>query len=251
LKYIQIVTAFNRHGAALTDQQKLEIYTNHVKSYLVEEYIRWFTDVNLDETRFYHYSPMSYDVKLIENSYQTFIKSAAAATGQKKIGNVTATFKDPVSGQDYKIYTDTKEQNYASSAVKRSQRQDDNAKFFDIEMTETMRSYFSRETLLMPFEDIVSRVAYPRKFDRTFSVIFDPDEFIVDVTDIRNGNDNDLKNAVDKMVADGFLLPNAPSITGYQQKNLYRQKEMTQEDVYMDEYFVTIEPYLGTNNYTG
>jgi hypothetical protein len=244
-------TAFGRHGSSLNDQQKLEIYTNHTKSYLVEEYVRWFTDCNIDETRLYHYDPLNPELVQVAKSYKSYVDMVAAASGKKKTGTVAATFKDPVSNQEYKIFTDVDEQSYVSQGVKQSKTQNKNTKIFDLDMTETMKTYFSRETLMLPFEDLVSRVVYPKKFDRTFSIIFDPDDFIVDVTDIRNGTDTALKEAVDKMVDDGYLVANAGVVQGYVQKNLYRQREVTQEDAYMDEYFVTVEPYLGSTNYAG
>lgn len=238
--------AFISHGNLIDTQKKLEIYSNHAKSYLLEEYIKWFTDVDVDETRYYNYEPMKQTIQLIESSYGNFTKAVSAVN--KPTGKVNAKFIDPVSGQTYSIPTQANNQEYSSNALKGSKNSsEENKKVFDLDMTETMMSYLSHETLLMPYESIANRCVYPKKFDRTFSIIFDPDDFIVDVTDIRKGNDQEMKNAIDKLINEKFLVSNAPAISGYQQSNLYRTKEQTQNDVYMNEYFVTVEPYIGSN----
>lgn len=247
--------AFRAHET-LDEQRKTQIYTNHVKSYLIEEYIRWFTDVHVDETRYYNYDPMQQSIKLIEDGYNKFVEilsfskgiatDDAASTSSKS--NVKAIFKS-LSGAAYKVILDASNQDKLSNSVNKAKKQSESTKPFDLEMSETMKSFLSHETLMMPYAQLANRVAYPKKFDRTFSILFDPDDFVVDVTTIRNGNDQQMKDAIEKMIAEGLLISNTNTTSGQKPSNQYKMKQMTQNDVYMNEYFVTIEPYVGSNRY--
>ena len=71
------------------------------------------------------------------------------------------------------------------------------------------------------------RASYPKKFDRCFSVIFDPDDFIVDES-------HSDSSTLDIMKKNGI-------ITGKQ--TAYRHRDTSPGDVSFDQYFTTVEPF--------
>jgi hypothetical protein len=76
------------------------------------------------------------------------------------------------------------------------------------------------------------RISYPKKFDRVFNIIVDPDDFIVDES-------MSTKATLDALVNLGVLVGGSRG----DKKIPYRHRDKLPDDITLDEYFVTVEPY--------
>lgn len=219
------------YGSYLTENQKLEIYTNHSISFLCEEYLRWFTDCRFDETRYHNFSQLTDTLRNVDEQFQKYVDIVGRRQGQRRLTsetsyNVTATFTDPTSGTTFEIPVEK-----TNSSRQSSLSQSESNKKFVIPMNDTLRSYFSNETFLSDNQIYKRRITYPKKFDRVFSLLIDPDDFYVDESITPAQVLQDLKAA-------GVL-------TGGQldRSNSYKNRDTGPDDVTLDEYFVTVEPF--------
>ena len=233
--------AFESHGSILSDDQKVEIYSNHAKSYLAEEYLRWFTDCNLDETRYFHYSKMSNTLHSIEVQYQNYLNTISSNIQQNQTAapanssTVSVQFTDPLSGNKYtfpsKMSNNMKPDNIVSSQNKKIQSSTVNP---TLDLTDSMRSYFLRETLMHDTSVHKRRASYPKKFDRCFSIIFDPDDFIVD-------DSQSDSSTLAVMKQNGIII--GGNFDSSNKKIAYRHRDTSPGDVSFDQYFTTVEPF--------
>jgi len=194
--------AFSSYGNFLTDFERQAIYLNHVYSQLIEEYINWFTGNRVDESRYTRYSGMSEYLNNQVMQYQNYLKT----TGNKF--DLQNLYKQPAN-------IDTQGQD-VEKIVKN--------------LESTVKRYLNNETLFMDLNDYKRKILYPKKFDRIFNVIFDPDFFrIVTFAD---------ENTKNKYVNAGLVSPTDQSLW---------IRNTQQSDIYLEEYWATIEPYDITN----
>jgi len=216
----------------LTEDEKVSMYRNHSTSFLLEEYLRWFTDCSFDESRYNNFGSIDADMSVINNQYGKFVDSATqtslAQAGALPRGNntVIGTFKN-FSNQTIEIPIQ-RPQNSQQQTSASPQR---------IQIGNTIRSYFINETLLLDTSVLKRRMSYPKKFDRVFSLIIDPDDFIVDETMSTQTTLNYLR--ADGIIVGGELI----QVGGLAQTSPYRHRDTTPQDVTLDEYFVTVEPF--------
>jgi len=194
--------AFSSYGNFLTDFERQVIYLNHVYSQLIEEYINWFSGNRVDESRYTHYTGMSDYLNNQVMQFQNYLKT----TGNKF--DLQNLYKQPANvntqGQD------------VEKIVKN--------------LENTVKRYLNNETLLMDLNDYKRKILYPKKFDRVFNVIFDPDFFRI-VTFADEVTKNKYVNA-------GLVSPTDQSLW---------IRNTQQSDIYLEEYWATIEPYDITN----
>jgi len=229
-----------KYGSSLSTSESLEIYENHAKSFLAEEYIRWMTGVSIDETRYYNYEPMSKELSYLNEGYGKFA-SLASTAGGVSAGTNRTTYVDPVTGvtREVPVNGSQQERNAAAAATNQNNLP-------TIDVTSTLISYLHNETFILRPAQILKKAVYPRKFDRTFSIIFDPDDFIIDTSMMEPGKSfAELKPQIDSLKNQKFIIPHAPKSNRDKDKFLYKLRDITPDDVYMDEYFITIEPFLG------
>lgn len=192
------------------------IYSNHATSFLAEEYLRWFTDCRFDETVYYNYvePKKSSNAKDVQS---TQLSNNFAVDGSATVSDVVATYIDPISGQSFTIPIKKNFNSTSKSSTKK----------FEIPINDTMKSFLKTETFLMDPNVLKRRLVYPKKFDRVFHVIVDPDDFLVDTT---YTSQTVLNNAVSSniLTKDG---------------NVYRSRDTTSSDTTFCEYFFSIEPY--------
>lgn len=228
---------------ALPDEQRQEIYANHIKSFLAEEYLRWVTDAKFDETRYYQYSGLTKELTAITNQYQaylTYLNIRNLDNFQPPPGGQqtkTAMFFDPLSKVKYTIPISNVSNDSASSTQPPTQTQFSRPsvqKKIEINMDSTMVSFFQNETILSESNDkfeLRKKCVLPKKFDRVFNIIFDPDDFEVEgVSAIGNVND-----VITEAVNAGLIVKVGD--------DSYKHRDTSFEDVTFDEYFVTVEPY--------
>jgi hypothetical protein len=213
------------YGDYLSDEDKVQMYANHCKSFLSEEYLRWFTDCRFDETRYNNFSKLSGVLSGMEQQFQAYINivtnSVTAQTATTAQNTVTAQFTDPVSGNPLIIPVNPKEGALGSSSKK-----------YVIPMNDTIRTFFMNETFLSDTSIYKRRISYPKKFDRVFNIIVDPDDFIVDES-------MSTKATIDALVNLGVLVGGSLGDI----KIPYRHRDKSPDDITLDEYFVTVEPY--------
>ena len=143
---------------------------------------------------------------------------------------IKARFTDPTSKESFEIPVNSPDSDGMAAGTTTSA----NTKTYTIPMDNTILSFFSNETFVLNIEDIKRRMVYMKKFDRVFNVIFDPDDFYVDTS-------VSPKTSVESLKKLGVLVGGDQ---GSSRKSLsYKNRDTSQEDVTLDEYFVTIEPY--------
>lgn len=224
---------YNVAGNSILNQSdKLSIYSNHVKSFLIEEYLRWLTEAKFEESRYHRYTGLTEELSLVKDQYGAYLtylgrtatnnRAQSAATTNAP---VTATFIDPVSKKEYKIPMNTVSSLNNSTNVNSSNRSN---KTFNLNLDSTMNAFFQNETLLSDVSsELKKRAILPKKFDRVFNILLDPDDFEVDSCSPQI----DLTKAVSMNVLQ-------KTSTG-----VYKHRDTSSSDVTFDEYFVTVEPY--------
>ena len=103
-----------------------------------------------------------------------------------------------------------------------------------LDLTDSMRSYFLRETLMHDTSVHKRRASYPKKFDRCFSIIFDPDDFIVD-------DSQSDSSTLAVMKQNGIII--GGNFDSSNKKIAYRHRDTSPGDVSFDQYFTTVEPF--------
>jgi hypothetical protein len=234
------------YGSYLSDSEKFEIYSNHSISFLTEEYLRWFTDCKFSESRYCRYVPMDQVLTQVEDQYRKYVSIAGSkatsplarrsnTNAPNSAGTLNASYLDPVSGKTFlvPVQNPIKSQTGQANGPNMTQvspqgrRAAAGGNALTIPMDDTVRSYFKSETFFSDPMGFLKRIVYPKKFDRVFNVIIDPDEFYVDMR-------MTSQSAVDALVQNNVLVGKSQN---------YRQRDLGPGDVSLDEYFVTIEPY--------
>jgi hypothetical protein len=241
-KHADYTKAFQGYGDFLTEKERFEVYTNHVKSFLAEEYIRWFTDSNIDETRFHNYGGMFRGIINIEAQYNNYMNSVknAASVNSQTTSPVTSTYKDYLTGKTYQMPIKSIFSNLSPRTTAA------NTKSMTIDLTDTVRSYFTHDTFMNLLDGHQKRVAYPKKFDRVFNVIFDPDDFLIDAAHLKQETlDSLLVSGIIKMSSSPLTVNNniVKNARGQKNTKYYQHRDTTPDDVTFDEYFVTVSPF--------
>ena len=222
---------FSRSFDFLTENEKFELYSNQVISFMLEEYLRWFTDCYFDETRFHNFAQLDHQLTNIDTQYQRFLdtikKNPASPRTLPKQGTISAIFTDQ-NGQQFSH--EVKPPTTTANVQK-----DGNNAGLNIQMDETMTSFFTNETLMMKIDHFKRRALYPKKFDRVFSIIIDPDDFTVDET-------KPPTETLDALKSVGVIIRGTTNIPGKARSPL-KHRDTSPGDITYDEYFVTIEPY--------
>lgn len=233
--YLQAFPA-STYGNSLTEEEKRQIYANHAVSFLSEEYIRWFTDSRFDETRYDNYTQLD-NSSIASEQLVASIPYISARAQLSPAASVTANIIDPTSGQTLNLPVvnspSPASATLRNSVTERLARLDPNS-VIQIDLTETLRSFFSSETFLIRPINFYRKISYPKKFDRVFNMIIDPDDFYIDDTVTKTADIQALKNI--------GILSGGPS--GGVNNNLpYKHRDTLPQDISFDEYFVTVAPY--------
>jgi hypothetical protein len=215
------------YGNFLSESQKLEIYANHSISFLCEEYLRWFTECRFDETRYNNFSKLKSTLSNMENQFLNYSKNVKRSTTSSSSSGalnstVEAIFTDPTSGTKFKV-----------PVYKSRDENSQSKKNFSIPFDETLKSYFLNETFFSDPTLYKKKISYPKKFDRVFSVIIDPDDFYVDESVTP-------KETLDNLKEIGVLAGGDDGTS--RSSKPYKNKDSGPNDVSLDEYFVTVEP---------
>jgi hypothetical protein len=191
-----------------------ETYKNHVNSFLLEEYLRWFTDCSFDEMQYMRYDKIQdQDPDYVREQYNNY---------------------------DFMISTVGDYNNFAAVASMPSRNdapkpviKTDSPASKIVDLTSTLKRYFTNETFFVNSSTLKRQAAYPKKFDRVFTVIVDPDDFEIDTSAVA---EHDLL----ALVKAGTIVSSLNSATGL---TSYRLRDSSQGDPELDDFFVTVEPY--------
>jgi len=189
------------------------IYKNHINSFLLEEYLRWFTDCSFDEMQYHRYDQ-------IKDSDPDFVK-------------------EQYSNYDAMLAKVTDYNNYAATAVLPSSTKPkpviktDSPSAKIVDLTGTLKTYFANETFFLNPWTLRRKAAYPKKFDRVFTVIIDPDDFQIDTTAVTS-------KSLEMLASEGTIVSSHNSATG---ETSYKLRDSTPGDPEFDDYFATVEPY--------
>jgi len=238
----------NKDYDVLSADNKLEIYSNHTKSFLAEEYLKWFTDCNFDETRYSNYAQLTKTLENITSQYLTYIsiigKTAGTVTSGSPAG-VVGTFLDPTSG----LLLDIPLSNSKSSSSQNSS--DITSKKPVLSLDKTLQSFFASETLLLDTDTHERRAVYPKKFDRVFNVILDPDDFVVDESTLPSAAEAETNRAtLVSLETLGIIRVNPDGTKNNNGTPTHTHRDTVKEDISLDEYFVTVEPYDYVQEYS-
>jgi uncharacterized protein YbdZ (MbtH family) len=262
----------------LSDDEKRELAQNHVISYLLELYVKVMTGLNVGEHRF----TLSSIAKLID---PTTVKSLAekflSTVNERSIG--ASSFSKVTNGALFTstmpVYgaPDSSKESIAKSIV------DTNIARPSVDTLATsisginagsaeavvhgMRVIDGMSRMIIPFADpknVLKGILTPKKFDRVFNVIIDPDEFEIDyamttrtphgkrvleqlikqgdVTAVGRVNSSEIKRASDvsmntlvKVIRGGL----DSTVNSYR----YRDRDRGEGDMTFEKYFVSIETY--------
>lgn len=206
-----IRAAFDSNHDFLTDEEKTEILMNHSTSFILENYLKVMSGLNVNELTFNlatedeiellykslsGYGPDFQSVQLVQNDAPSpFIEQVSAITSQNVI---------------------------ASKEVQNALK-------------------------LIPIPDsYIKKLVQPKKFDRVFNIIFDP-EFEVDVEKMNanlSSENSDLKSLVSKSLEDpNRFFKTAETLGIFYLGDKYSDKDKTPNDISFNTYFVTLETH--------
>jgi hypothetical protein len=160
-------------------------------------------------------------------------------TGDTGSNFVAAQFFDPVSGQSFQIPVNKPKFLSRTTTLRNA---NEAQKTYVIPMDKSIRTYFANETLMSDTNLYRRRITYPKKFDRVFTIIVDPDDFVIDNSITSEETLNTLKEL--GVVTGGYNDNN-------ELENPFKLRNTGLGDVSMDEYFVTVEPFDYTQEYEG
>lgn len=194
--------AFGDEYSFLTEKDKEEILANHTTSFLLENYLRLFSGLNLNELTFNLVSPQ--EISAIYNSLiDTKIEQTKTLASQKA----------------------TKENRGA----------------VDRQISAAGAGLEKAAAIAIPDPDpYISKLLQPKRFDRVFNIIFDPD-FEVDynaITSNLSTTDKSLQDAVLKTLDDPKRFKQ-DEVT----KTKYNDLDKGPQDIAMNTYFVSIETH--------
>lgn len=224
----------NYYESILTDQEKYQVYSNHTVSFLCEEYLRWFTDCKFDESRYNNFSDLTRQLELVTDQYNSFVNVvrpvaalATATPANSQQSEVVVAFTDSNTNEVFILPT---------NSPKNDKPKDDKVveKTYVLPLDSTIRSYFMNETFMLKPEVFKRRISYFKKFDRVFNVIIDPDDFYVDTALTSESTLKSMKKL-------GILSGGEDEIKNTIQP--YKHRDTKPNDIFFNEYFVTIEPY--------
>jgi hypothetical protein len=223
--------------AFMSEETKWQIAKNHVISYLLEAFVKNFTNVDLSERTFsFIDSPYTVDPALIELLVQCRANDYAYVLSRSRPARSHVLFGNDVSVFDYTSRNST---GYINNNVTLRPTSDAieaiPARFTDQMLHElnTLFDFSTSWTNLSDGQSIVRSLLTTKKFDRIFNVIVDPDDFVIDVEKTTSSKTGE--QIFSSLVRNGEIIQDDTT--------QYRFKEMTISESSIHSYFVSIESY--------
>jgi len=125
--------------------------SNHAKSFLLEEYMNFFSRAQFDELNYFRHTALQPNAHM-----------------KKQISNYLTTVDDKFDVSNL-------------SANKRLEELSEKQKLDLLKSKQaSLQSYFLNDTLFLGTEEISKKIILPKKFDRVFTLSVDPDEFEIE-----------------------------------------------------------------------
>jgi hypothetical protein len=234
--------AFGAEYSFLSRDEKNEIIENHVTSFLLENYLKIVTGMtfndlnfNLDSREVEALLGLMNDETLKEKINKTFnvlenrkIKNSNNAS--KSISNVLG-----VGGKN--LYSNQVSSSTNTTSISSNQN---NTKFFkasassNVGMLSFPRSVNAASEIFQNPDAYISKILQPKKFDRVFNIIFDP-EFQVDY-------EKTISTTLGAQKFD-FLLKQEKFIQYNNTKNEYVDSDKSPNDTSLENFFISIETH--------
>lgn len=169
----------------LTREQRTTLLDNHIRSFFMEQYLSFISDVSFDEHKYGNYSTIR---SYINSSFQEFISG---------VGGNISNFKSP----------------------------------------ERVDAVFSKNSFLSDVNEIKRSFITPKKFDRVFHVIFDPDDFQIEKLPKMKSNEElqAYQQTLRAYQAQGFL--------GDINQDIILRPKAGPADVSFDSYYIEVEAH--------
>lgn len=228
--YIAIAIQDFFNNGTQAQQIHREMYENQAISFLCEQYLKWYTDTDFSETQYYNFRPIVAP-NSSETVYQNVVEALSTQSGQE-VGSNTVEFVNKLTG-DVVSLPIRAPQNAVNSSIPVLTTPK------TVDLTDTTVSYLGEPSLIHGVENYRKQVYYPKKFDRVYNIVVDPDDFVVNQTYYRQ-LPPELKNQLEG--PSGPFERTNDDRTSTESSLPLRRKNTTQGDVSFYEFFVTIEP---------
>lgn len=241
----------------LSQSQKSELLKNHIMSHMIELYIRLMCGVDIDERKFHVTKP---PVFLASDVRTKFVDSSLLiSTNAKKKSTLRSTL-DP----SRTLFTNIEPKNVKSAdTVVSYQKSSAAASTIDISamsrvagdfMTQhvsNISSLFSVATRFSDASALSTSIFVPKKFDRVFNIVVDPDDFVIDHTVTWTSVSG--KAMFDKLKTDSVVYDSRPTVmsnigllgaeevTAVDPVFKVKERQKNEGDYTFEKYFVTID----------
>lgn len=242
----------------LSDQQKLELAKNHTVSYMLECYIRALTSLSVAEYHFEAQQAPPENVGPASSMIQQFSSLLAKNTNVAKQNSAKAP-STPVVFAGAKLAPQSIV-SYSPSIAVNTPLQPTNVSLAGISTRQSnvliqgVTTIGNASRMITPLTDpghVARSLFRPKKFDRVFNVIVDPDEFEIDREKTESTEQG--RRSLGQMIASGLVnetvsvgLSTPKSFSKLSSKTTkisLKSRDKSQGDVALDKYFVTVESY--------
>lgn len=166
----------------LSEQHKYEILINHIMSHLIELYIRLMCGVDVDERKFHVTPPPKF---MDPDTFGKFIDAGVSIAGSPKSApsglQASTGLRNMFTSVDPKP---VKNSQFAAPSVKSvgidAAGLSTASQEFLAQFISSTTGALSVATRYSSSDSIVKGMIIPKKFDRVFNVIVDPDDFVID-----------------------------------------------------------------------
>jgi hypothetical protein len=210
-------SSFGEEYNFLTSREKNEIIENHITSFLLENYIKILTGFDVGDVQFN-----------LSNTEADALAEAGNSTNDdvtKNLQSSTSTTKDSKSSNSL-----SKGLGNAGKSVLNSSGLNKIPKI----KNEALKNLIVADVLI-PRQDLyIKNLVQPKKFDRVFNIIFDP-EFEIDYEKSTSTQSSSSKLE--------FLIKTAKSIKQKSNPNVYVDVDKSFENPSLDAFFVVVETH--------
>lgn len=243
----------------LTDQLKLDLAKNHASSYMLECYINALTSLSVAEYHFEVQQAPPDTVGPVPLMIQQFTSLLASNSNTSKQSSVAKAASTPVVFPLAKVSTPSAV-SYDPGPATISVIQPTNVNLAGISSRQsnvlvqgvtTISNVARMNTSLSEPTHVMRSLLRPKKFDRVFNVIVDPDEFEIDREKTESTEQG--RRALQQMIAAGIVTEKVSiglsSVKSFSRGNsksnpiTLKTRDKNQGDVALDKYFVTVESY--------
>lgn len=232
----------------MSNEQKRETYKNHVASLLLETYLNVMTGIRTSE---FHFPITDNDEKFIEPEFtKTVIKKSLEEIITKNtveakplsVMNAGTLFsKNLQFVSELAAYKNTKLENATTQTlVSNLSNKDIRAASGAVK---AVSAFASISTTVSNHTAVSKQLLQPKKFDRVFNIIFDPDDFEIDTEKTSETPQGRASYAY--LSKNNYLefLPLGTELNNTGERARIKERDKNSGDVVFDKYFVTIETF--------